>query len=419
MATLPRSVSNMYINVTALAVSLLALWWLVAYGGEVSPLLAVGLLCSAYAVPVVVLESLWLRSWRQTLNTRARALSWSRTGVKFIGLVATCAAVVSIYWLLPEYHGSFYDRYYTMLRALAPWFFGLAPLYIALMDRYSKQERDGYWHVGMALLGQWQQVDWSHVKQHALGWLVKLFFLPLMFIYMTDKVAYLRQYDFSMVFSSFKAFYDFAYQGLFYIDLLIVTVGYMATFTATDSHIRSTESTFLGWAVALACYQPFWSFVSANYISYDGGKNWGAWFWHEPLLYTIWGSAILILIAIYAWASIPFGIRFSNLTHRGILTNGPYRYCKHPAYVSKNLSWWLISMPFMISTSAEESLRHCLLLLMLNGIYFLRARTEERHLSWDPDYVAYAQYIEEHGTLRKLGQWFPVLRFKRGQLLNL
>ena len=53
--------------------------------------------------------------------------------------------------------------------------------------------------------------------------------------------------------------------------------------------------------------------------------------------------------------------RFSNLTHRGIITNGPYRYSKHPAYLAKNLSWWLVSMPFMITVSplANAALLRC------------------------------------------------------------
>jgi hypothetical protein len=36
-----------------------------------------------------------------------------------------------------------------------------------------------------------------------------------------------------------------------------------------------------------------------------------------------------------------------------------------------------------------EVLRHCLLLSGLNLIYALRTKTDVRHLSTDPDYVAY------------------------------
>ncbi len=58
------------------------------------------------------------------------------------------------------------------------------------------------------------------------------------------------------------------------------------------------------------------------------------------------------LTAIYAWATLAFGIRFSNLTYRGVLTNGPYRFTRHPAYVSKNLFWWLSVLPFMVSSGS-------------------------------------------------------------------
>ena len=111
---------------------------------------------------------------------------------------------------------------------------------------------------------------------------------------------------------------------------------------------------------------------------------------------------ILLLVVVYVWSTIAFGARFSNLTHRGIITNGPYRYSKHPAYLAKNLSWWLIAMPFMVGVSLGQTVRSCLLLGLLNGIYYLRAKTEERHLSLDPVYRQYAQWMQQHGVLRAL-----------------
>ena len=145
------------------------------------------------------------------------------------------------------------------------------------------------------------------------------------------------------------------------------------------------------------CYQPFWSLISRQYIDYDTGLSWGAWLHDTPWLYDLCGCVILFLVAVYVWATIAFGARFSNLTHRGIITNGPYRYTKHPAYLAKNLSWWLISMPFMLSGSVEATLRRCLLLLLLNLIYYLRAKTEERHLALDPVYQRYVEWIDAHG----------------------
>ncbi|MBK6974164.1 MAG: DUF1295 domain-containing protein [Sterolibacteriaceae bacterium] len=124
------------------------------------------------------------------------------------------------------------------------------------------------------------------------------------------------------------------------------------------------------------------------------------WLWNEPLVYGIWGTTILLLTGVYVWATVIFGGRFSNLTHRGIITSGPYRYTKHPAYIAKNISWWLVAVPFVVTESLAVSLKQCLLLLMVNGIYYLRAKTEERHLSRDPDYVRYARWIDRHGLLR-------------------
>ena len=78
-------------------------------------------------------------------------------------------------------------------------------------------------------------------------------------------------------------------------------------------------------------------------------------------------------------------------------TSGKWLFAD-PAYISKNLAWWMLSMPFMVSTNVQDSIRHSALLLFLNLIYFLRAKTEERHLSQDPVYCRYAEYIRLHGV---------------------
>lgn len=79
------------------------------------------------------------------------------------------------------------------------------------------------------------------------------------------------------------------------------------------------------------------------------------------------------------------------------------------------MSWWLISVPWVSNHGWYEALRNCFLLGLLNLVYFLRARTEERHLSKDPDYVAYALWIEQHGLLRWVGQLIPFFKYKPPQ----
>ncbi len=151
--------------------------------------------------------------------------------------------------------------------------------------------------------------------------------------------------------------------------------------------------------------------MSRQYVPYDA-TSFGSWLAPHPNLRWAWAIVVLGLITIYVLATIAFGVRFSNLTHRGILTNGPYRYTKHPAYVSKNISWWMVSVPFLLTDGNPlSSIKRCIALGIINFMYFMRARTEERHLSRDPVYVAYAAWMNDHGVLRFLNR-IPIFRYK-------
>ena len=84
---------------------------------------------------------------------------------------------------------------------------------------------------------------------------------------------------------------------------------------------------------------------------------------------------------------------------------------KHPAYISKNISWWLISIPFISYEGFDVAIKHSLLLLLLNVIYYLRAKTEERHLSLDPVYVQYATAMNERGIFKNIYRLLPFLKY--------
>jgi protein-S-isoprenylcysteine O-methyltransferase Ste14 len=101
---------------------------------------------------------------------------------------------------------------------------------------------------------------------------------------------------------------------------------------------------------------------------------------------------------------VAFGLRFSNLTYRGVLTNGPYRFTKHPAYLAKNTFWWLESLPFLVvSHSFTDMVRNAFFLACVSAIYFWRAKTEEAHLlAEDPKYRAYADWMAQHGLITRL-----------------
>ncbi|MGE5625036.1 MAG: methyltransferase family protein [Bacillota bacterium] len=337
--------------------------------------------------------------------------SLARTAVKLLGLVGSLAFVTLGYWMFPAYSGGLYGSFFLMLEWLVPAWLVAAVPYFYLVDRRMRSPQDGYWQMGRALLFRWGGVDGALLGQHLLGWMVKGFFLPLMFVYLCQSLDRALAHGTAAP-AGLKPFVDGGLAGMYFLDVTLSAVGYLATLRLLDSHIRSTEPTLLGWAVALACYQPFWGFVSENYLAYRTSYTWEDWLGGSQMLYAAWGGAILLLTLVYIWATLAFGTRFSNLTHRGIITNGPYRYSKHPAYLAKNLSWWLIAVPFLAAGGTVDGVLRCLMLLGVNALYWLRARTEERHLSRDPIYVEYARWMEGHGLLRGVTR-LPGLGFLR------
>ncbi len=390
-----------FLGLVAFLLSLFSVKFLNLFNNVVDQALFV---CFSTAAIIFIFEFILLKSYRRPstgLNFDISNPSYLRTLIKFLGLLGSLGFIAFLYWLFPEYHGDFYNQYYTMLARVFPYFLLLSLPYIYFVDRYQIDPLDSYYQMGQLCLFNFEKVEWRPLKNHLLGWLIKGFFLPLMFTYLTQDITNFNKVDFSKL-NDFKSYFDFLYDLIFTIDVGIVSIGYMMSFRLTDSHLRSAEPTFLGWFVALFCYQPFWSMFSRQYIDYDHHKGWAFWFSDSPLMYQVWGCTILLLFSIYVWSSLNFGCRFSNLTHRGILTNGPYRWTKHPAYISKCIAWWLISLPFLVSESGADSLRRSLLLLILTGVYFLRARTEERHLSQDPVYVQYAEWIQENGLIARL-----------------
>jgi isoprenylcysteine carboxyl methyltransferase (ICMT) family protein YpbQ len=415
----PASCANGSVSISGLAGFLLSL--VLMHGSSLTPVHRSLIALAAAILPMVLLDVIILRVHRRPSTglvwTQNRTWSWKdrlvleRVAVKLLGLAATISAIAICYWLFPVYQDRFYRPYWMALREIGPWLIAGTVPYFFYVDRRMSEPRDGYWHAGMAVLGRFERVDRALLWQHALGWIIKGYFLPLMFVYLTSVIGQVFDASFWRRETSFMPFYGLAWDIAFAIDLVFATLGYCLTFRVLDSHIRSSDPTFFGWAVALVCYQPFSAFFFNRYLDYQDNSVWSSWLADMPVLQMLWGSVTLGLLAIHAWSVLIFGCRFSNLTHRGILTHGPFRLTKHPSYLSKNLVWWLVSIPFISTAGFDEAVRNCLLLLGVNLIYFLRARTEERHLSQDPTYAAYALWIEKNGALRSVGHIFPALRY--------
>ena len=187
--------------------------------------------------------------------------------------------------------------------------------------------------------------------------------------------------------------YWFLLQVLVLVDLLIFAVGYLVELPRLRNEIRSVDPTLLGWAVTLLCYSPF-SFVLGMFLTAPGMDMLRL---QDATAHYAVNGLVLALMAIYAWASVALGFKASNLTHRGIVDRGPYRFIRHPAYSCKGLAWWIGSVPIVSAAFAQSSWDGIQALASVIGwtmLYVLRAVTEEDHLrSVDGEYAGYAARV--------------------------
>ena len=145
---------------------------------------------------------------------------------------------------------------------------------------------------------------------------------------------------------------------------------------------------------------------------HPGTADWTHWLAGHPLSMAGWGAALVVLTGIYAAATAAFGLRFSNLTNRGVLTHGVYAWSRHPAYLAKNALWWLSTLPMLTTGTVADAARATLLMGAVSGIYWWRARTEERHLLLDADYRAYWSWMERRGPVPRAIRWVTGARLR-------
>ncbi len=226
-----------------------------------------------------------------------------------------------------------------------------------------------------------QPLYWS--KLSSLGLLsiaIKLFYIPYLTSWVINNTIHQKNliasfnWDFHVINSFLVALF-------IYIDTSVFAFAYIVESKLLKSEIKTVEPTILGWVVCLWCYPPFnqFSYIIFNFQLIDISHKYPRW------VDSLMTCLITLLWAIFVWASIALGFKASNLTNRGIVASGPYRFIRHPAYTSKLLVWLIEGIFFG---------KYILgLLIGLVIIYVLRALTEERHLSMDPDYGRYKKKV--------------------------
>jgi protein-S-isoprenylcysteine O-methyltransferase Ste14 len=332
------------------------------------------------------------------------------TSVKIAGLWATWAAIAFLYFMARWYWDNRYgDTQYSM--KVLGWasipLLVLSIPYVAWIDRRLREPRDGAWHMGQLIIGKSSLVDREILYDHLRCWAIKAFFLAFMLSIVTGNWFFAINPASADVTVTLGALIRWLIGCMFMVDVTFATVGYVLTMKPLDAHIRSANPFAAGWMAALICYPPFIMMNGGGPLDYRPGTvgedGWAYWLDGWPILLTVDGVLLVLLTGIYALATVAFGFRFSNLTHRGILTHGPYSWSKHPAYLSKNLFWWLAFLPFFATTGdMTDCIRNTFILACVSGVYYWRARTEERHLSMDPAYRDYAQWMARNGPIPRL-----------------
>lgn len=264
-----------------------------------------------------------------------------------------------------------------------------------------------FWQIGWAFLRAPRGLWWAGLDKAdrlaVLATLLKALFGPLMAMAlmsatmgMVANVQTLFTTDISGW--TFREWFDrhgFAmmFQIIVMADVIPFTVGYLVEHPRLRNQIRSVDPSLLGWAAALVCYAPF-NIVLSTFLGSHGSEFPQ---FEDTTVHLALNTLVLVLMAVYASASLALGFKGSNLTHRGIVSRGPYRFVRHPAYACKNFAWWIGSIPLLSMSFGESFLSGMMVLGSVVGwtlLYVLRAVTEEDHLRRvDGEYASYAARV--------------------------
>ena len=234
----------------------------------------------------------------------------------------------------------------------------------------------------------------ASAKRNILFALVKFFFAPIMIKFAVGnfnairfKLNFFASHDLDLWSMQFfnDHFYGLALASIFLIDTGFFAFGYLFEASWLKNKIRSVDTTFFGWLVALACYPPFTDAI-AKWAPWH--TNDYAWFGSTETTFAMRVLLLLLLVG-YVSATVSLGTKCSNLTNRGIVTGGAYAIVRHPAYICKNLFWWIVLIPAIPHTPFAV-----LGMIFWTVVYFFRAITEERHLMKDPEYQSYCQQVK-------------------------
>ncbi len=245
--------------------------------------------------------------------------------IKLTGLWITWGIIALFYMTGSWYMEGDYRYAMTVMAHAAPVVVMLSIPYVFWLDRYLVEPRDGAYAFGQWLIGGAAgKPQPGAIGNHARSWTVKAFFLAFMISVVPGNFAGMVNWQAADLWTNPASLAGFLITLMFVVDVAYATAGYVLTMRPLDAHIRTANPLLAGWVAALICYPPFVLMGEGGPLYYEAGtQSWDVWFAGHPTLLWIWGGVLVLLTGIYAWARVAFGLRFSNLTNRGVLTHGP------------------------------------------------------------------------------------------------
>lgn len=347
----------------------------------------------------------------------SRKQLYERCAIKWLGVMGSICGTLIFWWLFPIYH----TPYFQPLFSLIPYVLIITAIVLIPYLLYTEwrlgEYNDYAWQIGLLLLGRNNELNKDILRDSVFSMLIRAIFLPLNFCYVIGNINALRISEFVDFSDDFVLAHAMILKIIYMALIINIVPGYIISARLINTHARAIDRTWMGWMITLVCYGPLLNGVFGQLLNYRPLKfenpamqPWIYFFEHSALLY-VFAALIILMEVIHWWGESILGIRASNLTHRGVITNGIFRYTRHPIYVSKCIGWCLIFVPFMVGDNVEQNLRYTLLFAGVCLIYFLRSWVEEKLFADDPVYIEYALWVDKHGWFSWLGKHLPFLTF--------
>lgn len=363
---------------------------------------------------------LWRAPWRKTPRPVAPFKDvLTSASLKWLGCMTGLCLTLFCWYGMQEYQRG---QFIPMFKAL-PMVLPYVPVvvFITLLFtewRLGPSGGDGK-DLGLLVLLRWKQAKWEGVRDELLSWFIKGFFLIINFAELPKTIKIFRgkeEHIFNLPWVQMQPVITIMIYGMIIASIL---PGYLFSARIFNTHVRRIADSWFAYIVTVLCYSPLVLGMSQRWFNFhpykpqpEWMKPWVVFFQDIPVLFYTASALLLLCEIMHYWGEAILGIRSSNLTNRGIITSGPYRYCKHPVFTAKCISWGIMWLPFMSGETLFDCIRFTFAYVGVCYIFAARCWAEERILAEDRDYVMYALWVDQHGFFAPLSRVIPLMQFR-------